>query len=352
MPKWAESMQQTFEYYIVDPNTWKDIKRIDTVLSSTINRDMTVETLGSASIEITEPLDECYIRVYLVTIQNDIRERHPLGTYLVQTPSTNFNGKYTTVTLDAYTPLIELKESPPPLGYSLLKNETIMDRAYQIVREKARAPVSKANSDDKLQFNFVANTDDTWMSFLIDLVSNAKYRFQLDELGRILFEPVQTTASLQPVWTYTDDNSSILYPEIGLSRDLYGIPNVVEVIYSDGVQSYYGEAINDSSDSPISTVNRGRKIIHRVINPDGLGIPTQQQVRDYAKRLLKEMSSLEYTITYTHAYCPVRIGDCVMLNYERAGLRGIKARVVSQSIKCEPGCPVTETAVFTNSLWG
>ena len=52
-------MQQTFEYYIVDPSTWKDRKRVDNVISSTINRDLSAETLGSASINITESLGEC-----------------------------------------------------------------------------------------------------------------------------------------------------------------------------------------------------------------------------------------------------------------------------------------------------
>ena len=33
------------------------------------------------------------------------------------------------------------------------------------------------------------------------------------------------------------------------------------------------------------------------------------------------------------------------------GLEGIKAKVVSQSIACTPGCPVTEKAVFTDSMW-
>ena len=82
-----------------------------------------------------------------------------------------------------------------------------------------------------------------------------------------------------------------------------------------------------------------------------LGNPNQKRIQEYAENLLKELSSLEYTITYTHGYCPVRLGDCVRLNYERAGLKGIKAKVVSQSISCEPGCPVTEKAVFTNKLW-
>ena len=352
MPNWQESMQQTFEYYTVDPNTWKDVSKLYNVKSCTINRDADVETLGSATIDVTESIGESYIRVYLITLQNGVKEKFPLGTFLVQTPSSTFNGKVRNVTLDAYTPLLELKESPPPLGYSLLEDANIMRNAYLLVREHARAPVVETASNNKLHYDFVANTNDTWLTFLTDLIANAKYTFDLDELGRILFSPRQDTASLQPVWTYDDNNSSILYPDLTLDHDLYGIPNVVEVVYSNGRDTYHARVVNDDSNSPISTVNRGREIIHRVTNPDLNGDPTQYQIDEYAEQLLRDLSSLEYTITYTHGYCPVRRGDCVRLNYSRAGLNGIKAKVISQSIECKPGCKVTEKAVFTTKLWG
>lgn len=351
MADWLSSMQQTFEYYIVDPKTWKDIELIDTVKSSTIQRDAEAETLGSATIDMTESVGESYIRIYLITIQNGLRERHPLGTFLVQTPSLSFNGRLQNISVDAYTPLIELKESPPPLGYSILKKSNIMDFAYRLVRERARAPVVKTECDTLLAMNFTASTDDTWLTFLSDLIANAKYNFALDEMGRILLSPYQDTASLQPVWTYNDDNSSILYPEISVDRDLYGIPNVVEVIHSNGAGYYFVRAVNDDPNSVTSTVSRGREIIHRVNNPDLVGKPTESQVKDYANQLLRELSVLEYTVTYTHGYCPVRLGDCVRLNYARAGITNIKAKVISQTIKCEPGCPVTEKAVFTTRLW-
>lgn len=351
MADWLSSMQQTFEYYIVDPKTWKDIELIDTVKSSTIQRDAEAETLGSATIDMTESVGESYIRIYLITIQNGLRERHPLGTFLVQTPSLSFNGRLQNISVDAYTPLIELKESPPPLGYSILKNSNIMDFAYRLARERARAPVVKTECNTLLGMNFTASTDDTWLTFLSDLIANAKYNFALDEMGRILLSPYQDTASLQPVWTYNDDNSSILYPEISVDRDLYGIPNVVEVIHSNGAGYYFVRAVNDDPNSVTSTVSRGREIIHRVNNPDLVGKPTESQVKDYANQLLRELSVLEYTVTYTHGYCPVRIGDCVRLNYARAGITNIKAKVISQTIKCEPGCPVTEKAVFTTRLW-
>lgn len=351
MPDWAASMQQTFEYYVVNPNNWKDDYQLKNVKKCSINRDSTVETLGSATIDVTDYVGECYIRTYLITIQNGVREKHPLGTHLVQTPSSTFDGKKRDVSMDAYTPLLELKENPPPLGYSILKGENVMENAYRIIREHVRAPVVKTECDKTLFKDFVANTNDTWITFCSDLIANAKYVLDLDELGRVLFAPKQETVSLQPMWTFTDDNSSILYPELTLKQDLYGIPNVVEVVYSSGKNYYSARVVNDDSNSPTSTARRGREIIHRVTNPELSGDPTEEQIQLYAENLLKELSTLESTVTYTHGYCPVRVGDCVRLNYTRAGLKNIKAKVISQSIKCETSCSVTEKAVYTTKLW-
>lgn len=420
MPDWRRSMQQTFEFYIVDPDSWKDTKPYKNVTSCTITRDNTLETLGSATFDVTESVGECYIRVYLITIQDGITEKHPLGTYLVQTPNSSFDGKVRTVSMDAYTPLLELKENSPPIGYYILKGEDVMERAWMLSRENMRAPINKpAIPSTRLSDNIVADPNNSWLTLISDLITSAytstcyeienqdgayirtnkiieassivsnveltgvktttndkvfegtlangstivycvisntnKYKLDLDELGRVLFVPEQDTASLNHIWEYTDDNSSILHPNLAMDHDLYGIPNVVEVLYSDANTSYYAKAVNDDPNSPISTdrrTGRGREITYRVMYPELYGTPTQERVNEYAKQLLSQLSSVEYMITYTHGYCPVRVGDCVLFNYTRAGLQNVKARVISQTIKCEPGCPVTETAVFTKKLWG
>ena len=352
MPDWSKTMQQTFEYYVMDPGTWKDARKLDNVKSCSINWDADTDTLGSATIDATDTLGECYVRIYLVTIQNGLKERHPLGAFLVQTPSSKFDGKIRTVSMDAYTPLIELKEKCPPLGYSILKDANIMELAYQLTEENVRAPVVQTMASDKLYTDFVSETDDTWVTFISDLLTNAKYSFSLDEMGRVLFAPKQDTASLQPVWTFDDSNSSILYPEITMNHDLFDLPNAVEVIYSNGSENYYAKVVNDDENSPISTVNRGREVLRRVTDPSLSGEPTQEQIDEYAQLLLRELSSVEYTISYSHGYCGVRLGDCVRLNYAKAGITNVKAKITSQTIKCEPGCPVTEKAVFTTKLWG
>lgn len=351
MPDWTKSMQQTFEYYTVDPGTWKDVTKLDTVTTCTISRDASAETLGSATIDMTGLVGECYIRVYLITIQNGVTEKFPLGTFLVQTPSSEFDGKIQSNSLDCYTPLLELKENPTPLGYYIEKQENVMDTVYRLTREYLRAPVVRNYDATKLFEDFVADTSDTWLSFITDLAAYAKFEFDIDEMGRILFSPKQDTASLQPVWEFTDDVNSIMYPEITMKHDLYDIPNVVEVIYSTGVEQFYAKVVNDDPNSPTSTVSRGRIVTYRETDPSLIGNPTENRIQEYAEQLLRELSTMEYTITYSHGYCPVRLGDCVRLNYAKAGITDIKAKVISQSIKCVPGTPVTETAVFTNKLW-
>lgn len=415
MADWTKTMQQTFEFYEVDPATWKDTKLLTTVKKCTITRDSEADTLGSATFDIAESVGECYIRVYLITIQNGVTEKHPLGTFLVQTPSSSFDGKVRSVSMDAYTPLTELKETQPPLGYYVPKevgyhkvdkvvtkledgsesvnyvtladtveisrgtpqtntktvtgenvyfgttidNEEVyycvvdnfMNVAYRLTRENLRAPVVKPECDIKLNYDFVSDTNDTWLTFLRDLILNGNYEFDLDELGRILFAPKQDIASLQPVWTYNDDDISILYPDLSMDHDLYGVPNVVEVVYSRGADLLYSRVENTDKNSPTSIPNRGREIVYRELDPDLPGIANQEQIDEYANQLLRNLSSIEYTVSYSHGYCPVRVGDCVRINYSRAGLTNIKAKVISQSIRCEPGCPVTEKAVFTTKLW-
>lgn len=351
MPDWTKSMQQSFEYYIVDPKTWCDDTQTTSITSCSITRDSTVDTLGSATIGLTEDIGEQYVRAYLITIQNGIRERHPLGTFLVQTPSTKFDGKNKSITLDAYTPLLELKENMPPIGFTVKKDANTMAQVYTLTKEHVRAPVVEPVGNAILYSDFTAETNDTWLTYLMDLAADARYTFDLDELSRIIYQPYTKIASLQPRYTFTDDNSSILYPEMTVERDLYNIPNAVEVIYTESNRSLYAKAVNMEKNSPISTVNRGREILYRVTNPELKGVPDASYIKDYAERVLSDQSTLEYSLSYTHAYCPVRVGDCVLLNYRAAGLSNVKAKIVSQTIKCEPGTPVTEKAVYTQNLW-
>lgn len=352
MPDWTRSMQQTYEYYEVDPATWRDKRRIMNVMSSSIDRNSEDETLGSASIDCTEDLTDKYVRQYLVTIQDGVKERFVLGTHLYQSPSTTFDGKVRKMSQTGYTPLIELKDDIPPVGFPVFKDQNIMNMAVRKAAEVARAPVIPATSEKVLSSNFIAQSNDTWLTFLSDLIGTINYHFTLEANGEIGFAPAQDLNKMAPVWEFNDNNSSILYPDITVDRDLYGVPNVVEVISSGNDGRYqFVEAINDDPTSITSTVKRGRRIVYRDSSP---AIPvgsTEAQLQEYANNLLSQLSEIEYSVKFSHGYCPVRLDDCVRLNYTRADVIGINAKIISQSIKCEPGCKVETTAVFKKKLW-
>ena len=74
MPDWTKSMEQSFEYYTVEPTTMADIKRLDIVKSASFSHDAELETLGSATIDVTNSVGETYIRGYLKTVQNGVTE--------------------------------------------------------------------------------------------------------------------------------------------------------------------------------------------------------------------------------------------------------------------------------------
>lgn len=354
MIDWTKSMQQTFEFYTVDPGTWRNVRPITTVISASITHDLNTDVISTASLETGEDLGECYVRIYMKCTQNGTTEKIPLGTFLVQSPEASFDGRSYSRRLDAYSPLVELKDAKPTFGYAVLSGTNIMDTAYQLTTENVRCPVVRTEHVDKtLNANFVSDFDnDTMFKFVSELIANANYHFSLDELSRILFAPNQKDTSLSPVYTFDDGNSSILYPEITKSTDLFGVPNVVEVLCSYGSGYKFYRAENREDNSPVSIQNRGREIIHRVNNPSGLVRPSDAEIKVYAENLLESVSNSETTVSYKHGFCDVRVGQAVMLNYQRAGIVNVKAKVISQTIECKPGAMVTEKAVYSTKMWG
>lgn len=354
MVDWTKSMQQTFEYYVVDPYTWSDVRRVDKVKSCSITRDLGVQTLGSASLDCDEDLNDKYVRVYLIARQGDEIEKVPLGTHLYQSPSTSFDGKRQSINHDGYTPLIEMTEKQMPVGFTGREEQNVLDLAYQILTDGSlRAPVIRGSDTTTLTGDFLADISESRLSFVSDLLILAKYSLGLDELGKIIFSPDRKLDSMQPVWSFTDDNSSILYPDLTMTRDIFGIPNRIEVIYSPNEGSPMTSVLENTDDASIvSRQARGRWITYRETDPNVASGIAQWQLDAYTRKRLEDLSTVDFEVSYRHAYCPVRLGDCVRLNYVKAGLSNTRAKVIKQDIECVPGCPVRETAVFTKKLWG
>lgn len=344
MIDWRKSMTQSFEYYTVDPATWRDVRKLDTVKGCTITYDADSDTIMDATLEVDEDLGECYVRAYLAAQQDGVNYRFPLGCFLAQYTGTSNDGTHDSVSMECLSPLNEAKEKYPALGYYVAEGADVMNTAYRLMGEAVRMPVVKPMSVGTIQDDFVAETNDTWLSFNSDLISTAGYHFGLDEMSRLLFEPDQDLSAMRPSYEYAEDEYSLLYPDYSWEKDLYSIPNVVEVVYTGSTRTLTGRAVNDDPSSPTSTVARGREIPKRITDAAFSGEPTAQTVQQYAEQKLKELSTLSVTYSYKHGYNATQVGQCVLI-------KGVRAKIVSQTIECTEGCPVSETAEAVIKYW-
>lgn len=347
---WTKPYSVSYEHWTVNPGTWQDVERLSCVLEATVTFDRDQDTLGDASYTLTEPLDEQYVRTYLVAEQSGSRERCALGTWLLQCPFKDFDGKQRSARCDAYTPLLELSDDFPEIGYTAVEGTDALSLAQSILLEHCRAPFIECDEEAFLEDDFVAELEDTWLTFLTSMLEEVGYRLSLDDLSRVVIEEEPEAASSKTLWEYTDGNSSILCADVTDEADLHEIPNVYQVVYSNDSLTLSGTAINDDPDSIVSTVSRGRRVMQRDTSPDVTGTPDQATISALAEKGLREASMCDRTLTYTHGFNGVVPFGCVHLSYDRAGIDS-KALVKSQSIACDSACSVEETAVYKERLW-
>lgn len=351
MIDWTRQMRQDFEYWLVDPITWSDVEKLDCVTGASLTFDTSAETIGTASFTTYETLKECYIRTYMKCTQLGAVSKIALGTNLVQTPSKSYDGYTISSSLDAYSPLLELKDSSPELGYTVRKDVNIMSIFSSIYKSHCRAPLTEGyESDKKTWYDYTAESDDTWLSFLTSLVNLDDKYISVDGYGRVYLTKNQRLKQMTPTWVFDSRNSSILYPETTDKADYYGIPNVVEVIYSED-DLYFYSRVENHDDSDLSLEGRGREVLYRETSPDFNGTPNQNIIDEYAKSLMETKSTLSHEVSLKHGYCSAKINDAVIINQPDVGLDNVKGYITAQSISCEPGCPITSTITYTDELW-
>lgn len=350
---WTREMEQTFEFFEVNPATWQNERRLSEATSMEVTSDMEAELGGSATLEVTEDLGEAYVRAYLVASQHGETERHPLGTVLVQAADWDDDGTHTGWRAEGYPPLLELQDDSPDIGYFAPAGADAVEAAGDMAALHCRAPVVRGSGRCALAEAFCAEQDETWLDHVSALLDRAGYTLLCDPLGQVLMMPRRDPASMAAVWTFDDGNASIVQPGISGSHSLYKVPNTVQLVHSADGYAVTARAVNESADSPSSTASRGRTVLDRDTAPevpDGLTAAQAQAWLDAEAAARLRSAVCEHEIVYVHGFTPaVRVGDCVQLDFRRSGIRA-KALVVAQTISCETGGQVTERARWTEAM--
>lgn len=346
---WTAGMAQAFELVALDPATWTETGEVGGLVSC----DITWEDEGlrcSATIEMDNQPSAGYYRVYLIATQGSESERVALATVLAETDSWSSDGKRITYKLTGYSPLRELDDDMPSLGWTPGAADVASVTA-SIFAEHCRAPFT-AVACDTTASTWVAEEDDTWLDVVESLLSAANMHLEVNEYGAITAVPDDTDVQITPSYTFDDDNSSsILMPDMSVSLSRFDTPNRAEAIWSgdSGVLVSYAE--NNDADSVTSIPSRGRVVLVRDTAPDVSDTPSQAELDAYAVEMLRDASSQTRKHTYTHGYVPdVVLGSHVRLANSAIGYEA-DAVVVKQVVSCTPGCKVEETAEWDEGTY-
>ena len=322
---WKNGFSASYYAYVLDPVSWRETTRFE-ITGGSINR--TDEGLrDSADIQCTkyENGKERYIRVYLDAMQNGSASHTPLFTGLATSPARDIDGFYETNTVACY---------------SVLKaaDDVLLERGYYVPAEAnggdvikdllscIPAPVVINGNAPALQTSIIAEEGETRRSMAEKVLIAIGWRMRINGLGTVELSAKPTGASAQ----FDPVEQDVLEPSINVEYDWYACPNVLRAVQDD----LSAVARDDSPDSLLSTVSRGREVWAEETSCE---LNMGESISEYAVRRLKELQRIQLTASYDRRYHPdVMVGDLIRLRYPMQGLDGL-FRITSQTIALAHG---------------
>ena len=327
---WSKGFSASYYMAIVDKRTWNDASRRE-ITGGSISRSGT-GLRQSADIDCPgyEPGTEQWIRVWLDVRQNGAADHVAMFTGLACSPSVRRDGNIKEIPLECYSVLKPADDVMLQRGWYVPAETNGAQMAAQMLREVIPAPVTVEGDSPSLQQAIIAEDGETVLSMVDAILDAIGWQMRIDGMGRVTIREV----SDEPVATFGKEYD-IIETEIEIEQDWFDCPNVFRAV-SDDMTAI---ARDDSEDSPLSTVTRGREIWMEETNCD---MNDAESIEEYSIRRLKEEQQKSVRISYNRRFHPdVMTGDIIRLNYPAQELQG-NYRVSDQTIELEYGARTEE----------
>lgn len=248
----------------------------------------------------------------------------PLGVFIPSTPTRSGSGGANTWSVEAYDRSVILKEDglSEPLyiaagtGYLDAVEDVLFGAGIKsvIVADTTTAQIAA----DRI-FEVGAKKINIVNTLLDEINFDPIY---CDENGRFVIQAYRDASQASPSVMYKAGELSIIGNDTESTTDYYNVPNVFIALCSnpDLEQDYRSTFVNDSPVSPLSTIQRGRKIISEIYKPEQ--ITTQASLDEYVTRKAYE-TEIAASETVTFSTAPVIHGRSENVEIRHPDVSGV-----------------------------
>lgn len=318
---WNKGFSARYYLSVVDPGTWRSMETSQLISGSVIRSEK--KMIESATVELTDLPEESepWIRIWMDARQEGSGGHAAIFTGLLQTPDTDWNGKLMTLRAECCSVLKPADDILMARGYYVPAGVEAAAFAAQLL-QAGPAPVEYTENGPNLTESIIAERGETRLTMAQKVIDAIGWRIRIAGDGVITICPKALTASA----SYDPSENDAVETVLRDRRDWYDCPNVFRAVSGD----LTAVARDDSPDSPLSTVSRGREVWKEDL---GCRLGNAESIADYAARRLKEEQEHGRDLSYTRRFDPdLTVGDLVSLRYPAQNIDGL-FRITSQNIE-------------------
>lgn len=337
---WSKGFSAEYYMTVVDTETWRDINRVEIINGSIKKESDGLMESADVTIKDLELGMEQWVRIWLVARSENGIAHEPLFTGLAVSPERNIQGAYYTCDMSCYSVLKPAEDVLLDRGWyapSGFDGVLMCERLLSV----CPAPVDSADDGGNVNLarSIIAEDGESNLSMVWKILDAINWRIRISGDGRIVLAPKADEPSVR----FSPTEYDVIEPQITVESDWFDCPNVFRAIDDD----LMAVARDDSPDSPLSTVNRGREVWEEETNCD---VGEMETIAEYAQRKLKELQSVTMTASYKRRYHPDIVpSDLVELDIPQHRLRGVY-KVESQSISLSYGASVDEEVTSAEGI--
>lgn len=327
---WTTGFSASYHMTVVDAATWADVGTVQ-ITGGSIKKESS-GMYQSADVDCVRYQQgiEQWIRLWLSVNQEGDVDTIPLFTGLACSPDRDLRGNIETNSIQCYSVLKPADDvllergwyAPSGVAGSMLVKQLL---------GVSPAPIVEDDGSPLLESSIIAEDGETRLSMSQKILEAINWRLKINGRGEIRICANDDNSILQ----MDSVDYDIVEPRLQIKNDWYDCPNVFRAI-DDDVMAI---ARDDSEDSPLSTVNRGREVWQE---DTSCHLNDGETVAEYAVRRLKEEQEVALTVSYDRRFVPdVEPTDVVRLHYPSQEI-DYDARIISQTLKLGYGCKVSE----------